>query len=83
MVIFEATSAHLEGLGWGALSEFKRVLQSGDTDIMQQEIDAIIDQIRGNEEWYNSLIPKAEARGISIDSMLYMDALWMYQEQNK
>lgn len=83
VVIFEATSAHLEGLGWGALSEFKRVLQSGDTDIMQQEIDAIIDQIRGNEEWYNSLIPKAEARGISIDSMLYMDALWMYQEQNK
>lgn len=81
VVIFEATSAHLEGLGWGTLSEFKRVLQEGSPDIMKREIEAIVNQIKANPEWYNSLIPKAEARGISMDSMLYMDALWMYQQR--
>ena len=81
VVIFEVTSAHLEGLGWGALNEFKRVLQAGTSDVPQEKIQAIIDQIRANPEWYNSLIPKAAARGISMDSMLYVDAVWMYNQQ--
>lgn len=81
VILLEVTSAHLEGMGWGALSEFKRVLTTDSPDFIRQEINAIIEQINANPEWYNSLVPKAEDRGISMDSMLYLDAVWTYQQR--
>lgn len=81
VVVLEVTSAHLEGMGWGMLSEFKGVLTSSSPDIMAQEVQAIKDQIRANPDWYNSMIPKAEARGISVDSMIHIDALWTYRQR--
>lgn len=38
-------------------------------------------QINNNKEWYNQIPDKAKSRGVSIDSMLTIDALWYFNTQ--
>lgn len=39
--------------------------------------------IRGNPDWYASVADKAKQKGIATDSMLYLDAQFMIDEQKK
>ena len=40
------------------------------------EIDKMKDYIRSDKEWMKGINQKAKDRNISIDSMIYIDAMW-------
>lgn len=37
----------------------------------------VVNSIRNQEAWYNSIMEKAERNGVSVDQQLYRDALWV------
>ncbi len=40
-------------------------------------------EILNNKEWYNKVILKAKERNVTVDSMLTLDAIWIYKNQKK
>ena len=45
----------------------------------KQKIEEIIQTIRNSEDWYGLIVTKANDRGITIDSMLKVDATFIYE----
>lgn len=40
-------------------------------------------KIKSNQTWYNSIIEKAKANGLSVEKMLEKDAIWLYKKNQK
>jgi hypothetical protein len=53
---------------WGKISAYDKV-------------DDYASQITGNDEWFAMIIKKAAMKGISVEEMLYLDAKYVYREQ--
>lgn len=47
---------------------------------LEQTVQAWIDRIKANPEWYNSIIDKAAARGVSVEEMLIIEANWIIEQ---
>ena len=43
----------------------------------QEHIHKVMESIRNQEAWYNSIVEKAGKNGCSVDEQLYKDALWV------
>ena len=43
----------------------------------KEHVAKVINSIRNQEPWYNSIVEKAERNGVSVDEQLYRDALWV------
>jgi len=48
----------------------------------RENINRTINRIKNNEDWFNSVKEKAEIKGISVDNMLMLDALYLYDKYN-
>jgi len=49
----------------------------------EQSIQTLIQGIRSNKEWYEQEVIKAKEKGITIDELLRMEALWMIKNGEK
>jgi protoheme ferro-lyase len=58
-----------------------REIKSDTRDVFQRKVDRYIQEIKLNEEWLESVRKKAKERGISLDSMLYLDAVYMVNQE--
>jgi hypothetical protein len=50
---------------------------------IHREIDLVKKRIKRDEKWLSHIVEKAEKKGISLDSMLTLDAIWMVDEEEK
>lgn len=61
---------------WMALNEKKKTLEK------EFEIEAIINRIRSDSKWLQSVREKAAHKNISLDEMLRKDAEWLFNSEN-
>ena len=47
--------------------------------VLNDKITLTIESIKANEEWLQDVQEKAIKNGISLDSMLYLDAVWVIE----
>lgn len=47
------------------------------------QVQIMINNIKSNEEWYNQVIQKAEEWGLTVDSVLKLDAIYTIEHSNK
>ncbi len=48
----------------------------------EQKLQEKMNQMKGNEEWFKLIEKKAIENNISVDSMLYIDAVWTLQQDS-
>lgn len=46
-----------------------------------ENIERLITEIKNDKNWYNYLIQKAKDREISLDKLIYLDAMWVLKER--
>lgn len=84
IIILLATEATLPGFAWGFIDEtYETYYGDYDEITLDQKISKYIDMIQKNKKWYDLIIEKAEKKGIPVDSMLYLDALYMINKSGK
>lgn len=94
--VIMANEANLPFFPWGAVENLLRPFEPGYKNNIEQkkaeaykeklEIERNISIMKADEKWLNDIKQKAEKNGISVDSMLYLDAIWLIEskkEQNK
>lgn len=84
--IIMATEATLPQIGWGFLDNSESFFKGVKTpvekklDFIQRLKDLKI-AIKGDNKWMLDIEKKAKTRGVSIDSMLTLDALWTLEQK--
>lgn len=88
--VIMATEATLRKIGWGFIENaeqyFKGIVpeKKAPEDIAyQNKVKDFVNYIRNNEQWYSDAKKRARERGVSIDSMLILEARWNIDHQEK
>lgn len=84
VVVLMATESNLSGIGWGFVNgahEF--FVEHKAVEPMKVRISAIEAGIRTDQVWMEAIKVKAEQHGISVDSMVYLDAVYMAEQELK
>ena len=50
--------------------------------IKSKRLFEIIHQMRSDQEWLHTISEKSKAQNISLDEMMKIDALWLYEQEN-
>lgn len=79
VIIIEVTTGNIPNFGWGALNDLRNHYNTIDNIYVQR----MEKKIRDNTKWMASIAAKAPERGVSIDSMITLDAQYMVQEELK
>ena len=58
------------------------LLSISDPDSFEYKVEQIINEIRSNTEWLNSIKEKAEKRGVTLETQLRNDAIWMLEQRS-
>ena len=79
------TDANLPDAGWGFIEQSYKLYKYGSAydPIFLAKVQAQRESIKGTPEWVKAIEHKAKARGISTDSMITLDAIWLVQENDK
>jgi hypothetical protein len=93
--VIMVNEANLPFFPWGAVANLRSTFESGyENSIEQKKAEAFKEQLeieknilimKADENWMKDIKQKAEKNGISVDSMLYLDAKWLIEtkkEQN-
>ena len=56
----------------------RKLLKENETEILQIE-----NKIKADYKWYNSMIPEADKRGVEIDTMVRINAIYLYKQKIK
>lgn len=89
VIIIMSTNANLPELSWGFIDKLYGILSSNKIHLEKintsnqkdEELKQMVQSIRNNKDWFNSIKKKAASRNISIDSMLVIDANWMLENE--
>lgn len=81
VIIIMSTDVHLPNFGWNFIESmygyYKGTLPPQKLDPRYYDkIDEMKDYIRSDNEWMKGIHQKAKDRNISVDSMIYIDAMW-------
>jgi hypothetical protein len=93
--VIMVNEANLPLFPWGAVASLQGTFEPGYENSIEQkkveafkeklEIERNISIMKADENWMKDIKQKAEKNGISVDSMLYLDAKWLIEtkkEQN-
>lgn len=78
IVIIMQTTTALDDLGWGCIDGLDNALETANVSYEDLKIQQIIEEIKFSPEWLNQVNDKAIEKNISLDSMLYLDAKYLY-----
>jgi len=84
VIVLMATESNLFGFGWGFINDafnhfvLHKMVQTQDGLVRKYQAD-----IRKDEAWMKAIQAKAAQNGISLDSMIYLDAKYMADEEWK
>jgi hypothetical protein len=84
--IVMATEATLSKIGWGFLENVEMFFKGIKTPVSEKmdlirRLKDLRGAIKGDNKWMSEIEQKAQKRGISIDSMLTLDAMWVLEQQ--
>ncbi len=85
VVVLLSTDANLNNFPWKFDEKAYDALQETDSAVIakEKEIRGIMNAIKGNDEWLASVREKARKRNIPVDSMVRLDAEYMYRQKMK
>jgi hypothetical protein len=81
--------SNLDELGWGFIESMYFYFYPAAPDRTlydkwyQSEIKKTMNSIKADETWYKNIQEKAAKRHFSIDKQLYLDALWVVENETK
>lgn len=91
--VIMVNEANLPLFPWGAVASLRSTFEPGYENNIEQknaesykeklEIERNISIIKADENWMKDIKQKAEKNGISIDSMLYLDAKWIIESKKE
>lgn len=84
-IILLLTDANMYRFGFGFVEQLYEAIrrqQNYDAQALE-EIERIVAGIRSSEEWMNAVRQKAAERGISVEEMIRIDALWVLENNIK
>ncbi|MCE7954045.1 MAG: hypothetical protein DYH00_00090 [Bacteroidetes bacterium CHB6] len=81
VIIIMATEANLSKFGWGfidrAYETFSKEYEySVRNPEFMRKVNSLIEYIRTDKKWLEDIKLKADKNGVSLDSMLFLDATW-------
>jgi hypothetical protein len=85
IVIMMATEANLKYFPWGAdkkLFKYCNGKYSSEKKITNNMIEMKKQEIRTNKKWLNHIKEKAIKKGISLDSMIHLDAIYVLENKH-
>lgn len=84
VIIMMASETNLHKFPWGADQQFSKYFNKkyvfDDKVIFNKKVKRMEDKIRADKKWLGHIKDKAKQQGISLDSMLYLDAVYMLQQ---
>jgi hypothetical protein len=80
VILLMATEANLPGFPWNFPGQANPVLEEMH---IRARIQNLMDYIRTDKNWMKHIEEKARQRGISVDSMLFLDADWGIRAVNR
>ncbi|HEY9114980.1 MAG TPA: hypothetical protein VIN10_09770 [Bacteroidales bacterium] len=88
IIIILATEATLPGFGWGFIEDAYKFfngkkVESGTDDDFQKKLTEMINFIKTDRKWMETIEEKAALNNVSVDSMLVIDATWIINKENK
>jgi hypothetical protein len=85
VVVLITTDANLYNAGWDFIDAANRVLQNNSNLIegYDDKIENLKAYIPRDSGWIQSVRLKATQRGITVDSMITLDAVWMVEHGNE
>ncbi|MBN2274524.1 MAG: hypothetical protein JXK95_09345 [Bacteroidales bacterium] len=90
VIIIMATEATLPSFGWGFIEEACAVFSYDNSknrvkedSVLKKRVTDLVNYIKTDDKWYSLIRKKALEKGIPIDSMLVIDALWQLQQEAK
>ncbi len=88
--VIMATEATLRKISWGFIEHAEQYykgltpLKANAEDVgYQNKVRDLVNYIRHDEKWYSDTKKRARERGVSLDSMLILEARWNIDHQGK
>jgi len=81
MTLIIINSNDMEWSGWGYFKNTARILNGSDPGIDLERVEYYIKKIYKNTTLLKQVKEKAIERGISLDSMVYLDAKWFFENE--
>ena len=84
VILIMSTESNLHSVGWDFIENVYNALTKGFTPKSREfwnEVKRIKQNILNNDEWKENIQKKAIERGLTLDSMMTLDAIWMIQNQ--
>lgn len=77
VIMLMVTESNLKKFGWGFIENAYSLLAGEDNSVNRAaELEQTIKYIKSDKGWMENIKKKAASRNISIDSMVYLDAVW-------
>ncbi|MBK8450678.1 MAG: hypothetical protein IPL42_11920 [Saprospiraceae bacterium] len=83
--IIISTDANLTNLGWGFIEWTSRLVDNNEYQNLdfEERVANLIKYIPSDSAWIQKIRIKALEKGISIDSMVVLDAMWLIEHESK
>jgi len=82
VIILLSTEATLKQFAWGFIDEAYKLFTSLDNISYKKQILNIEKNIKNDKNWMKHIEEKAKQKGISLDSMVKLDAIYIYEKNN-
>jgi hypothetical protein len=90
VIIIMGTEATIPSYGWGFIEDAFEVFAHNkpdnptiDIDAYRKKVNDLVHYIKTDENWYSLVKKKAVEKGIPVDSMLVLDAIWQIDQNMK
>jgi hypothetical protein len=88
VIVIMGTEATLPSFGWGFIEDTYDIFAHGGheknviyDDAYIKKVNDIVNYIKTDEKWFSLVKKKAQDKGISVDSMLILDAIWQLKHE--
>jgi hypothetical protein len=80
-----STDANLTNLGWGFVEWTSRLVDNNEYMNLdfEERVENLKNYIPTDSAWIKDIRMKAKERGIPVDSMITLDAIWMIEQESK
>ena len=83
LVLIVTTSVYAYDYMFGFCETAQKAIVEGDAENMEKQIQGVIQRIKDNPEWFESVKQQAIERGISLDEMLRLNAMYAIEMDNQ
>lgn len=81
VIVIMATEINVHDIGWGFIEKALEVLKTKNGNSLRQRlyVNNIKEHIKNTPQWMNDIKKKAEDKKISVEEMISLDAIYIYE----